>query len=104
MTEPTLNALRADVQTLSPIAARTCCMYLPAITLPDTSMSALLRDLDTRADSAPWPDFDSLVAEIGRPGHWRPAAFQGDAMDARLWLAGVQALAVQHAPKPPPVD
>lgn len=99
-----LNTLRADIHSLSPIAARICCLLLHTLTLPDAWLSALLRDLDRRADGSPWPDFDSLVAELGYPGHWQRAASHGDALDARMWLAGVQALVARHAPKPPPLD
>lgn len=99
-----LRVLRADLQTLSPTAARWACIYLAALTLTDWWASALLRDAHARAGTEPWPEFETLVAELGRPGHWQPVAFiVGDAMDLRLWLAAVQALATAHAPSPPPL-
>ncbi|MEJ8821442.1 hypothetical protein WKW80_05240 [Variovorax humicola] len=98
---PALAALRDDVRTLSPTAARYACIYLAALQLPDTWATALLRDLHARAGDTPWPEFEALVAHLGVPCAWSHAACLGDAFDMRCWLAAVDALAAAHAPLPP---
>lgn len=110
MTEPTqtphphlaLTALRDDAKRLTPAAARMASRYLPAFALPDTWMSALLHNLRERVGTTPPPLDLATLTEIGWPGHWGRAAYVGDASDARLWLAAVEALTATHAPSPPP--
>jgi len=92
-----LRALRRDILTLTPIAAAMARRYLHALDLHDDWMRSLLHGLDAHARGVRVPSHDTLVAELGWPGHWR-AANQGDALSVRLWLAAVQAIATAHAP------
>lgn len=111
MTEPTnsltthhaaLRALIDDVQTLTPRAARWACSYLPTGKLPDVWETALLLALHARAGAEPWPDLETLVDELGRPGCWTMTAYTDiDGMAVRLWLAGVETITARYALVPP---
>lgn len=98
-----LSVLRDDARGLAPSAARVAQGYVlsPLLSLPDVWRSALLRTLDDVAGDAPALDHAVAVGMLGVPGAWLPAAHVGEWVDLRLWLAGVLALATQHAPAPP---
>lgn len=68
------------------------------LALPDVWRSALLRTLHDVAGDAPRMHEATLSVTLGVPGAWLAAAYQGDALDARVWLAAVEALAAAHAP------
>jgi hypothetical protein len=97
-----LRVLRADAEHLSRTAARLAATYLPTIELPATWRAVLTRALDERAGDLSCPPLDELQAEYGRPGAWLPAAYHGDATDARFWLVGLQERAVEYLPQSPP--
>lgn len=97
-----LRVLRADAERLSRVAAGMAAAYLPTISLPDDNWrSVLTRALNDRAGDVPRQPFDDLVAEYGRPGAWLPAAYHGDATDARYWLVGLLEHAAEYLPRAP---
>jgi hypothetical protein len=97
-----LRVLRADAEHLPRAAAAMAAAYLPTLPLPDDNWrSVLTRALKERAGDAPCPPLGDLVAEYGRPGAWLPAAYHGDATDARYWLVGLLEHAIEFLPRPP---
>jgi hypothetical protein len=89
-----LRVLRADAERLPRMAAAIALVYLPTIQLPEGNWrSVLARALDDRAGDVARAQLDDLVAEYGRPGAWLPAAYHGDATDARYWIVGL----LEHA-------
>ncbi|WP_093159466.1 hypothetical protein [Variovorax sp. YR216] len=85
-----LRVLRAEAERLPHAAAAMAAAYLPTIPLPDDNWRSVLgRALGERAGDVPCPPLDELVAGYGRPGAWLPAAYHGDATDARYWLVGL---------------
>ena len=99
-----LRVLRADAERLPRTAAKIAATYLPAVSLPDNWRSVLTRALNERAGETLCPPLDELQAEYGRSGAWLPAAYHGDATDARFWLVGLEAQAVEYLPRPPLVS
>ncbi|MDM0057692.1 hypothetical protein [Variovorax fucosicus] len=96
-----LRVLRADAERLPRTAARMAATYLPTIQLPTTWRSVLTRALDERAGVTSCPPLDELQAAYGRSGAWLPAAYHGDATDARFWLVGLEERAVEYLPRSP---
>jgi hypothetical protein len=97
-----LRVLRAEAERLPHTAARMAATYLPTIELPATWRPVLARALNERAGDATCPPLDELQAEYGRLGAWLPAAYHGDATDARFWLVGLQDHAAEYLPRPTP--
>jgi len=99
-----LRVLRADAERLPHAAAKIAATYLPTMALPDNWRPVLTRALNERAGETLCPPLDELQAEYGRFGAWLPAAYHGDATDARFWLVGLEAQAVKYLPRPPHVS
>lgn len=96
-----LASLRADALRLPPGAAVIAMIYVGLhLELPDVWRSALLRTLYQVAGDTPRMHARTLMDTIGKPGAWLPAAYHGDASEARLWLAAVEAMAAAYAPTP----
>ena len=96
-----LRVLRAQAEHLPRMAARIAAAYLPAVELPTAWRPMLARALEERAGELTCPPLDELQAEYGRLGAWLPAAYHGDATDARFWLVGLQDHAAEYLPRPP---
>lgn len=96
-----LRVLRADAERLPCQAARIAATYLPTVQMPDTWRPVLTRALDDRAGDTSCPPLDELQAEYGRSGAWLPAAYHGDATDARFWLVGLEERAAGYLPESP---
>lgn len=97
-----LRVLRAEAERLPRFAAAMALAYLPTFLLPDDNWRSVLgRALSERAGDVPCPPLDELVTEYGRPGAWLPAAYHGDATDARYWLVGLLEHAAEYLPPPP---
>ena len=96
-----LRVLRADAERLPRPAARMAATYLPTIQLPDTWRSVLTRALNEGAGDIICPPLDELQAEYGSSGAWLPAAYHGDATDARFWLVGLEERAAEYLPPSP---
>ena len=97
-----MRVLRAEAEHLPREAARIAATYLPAVELPAEWRPVLARALEERAGDATCPPLDELQAEYGRLGAWLPAAYHGDAADARFWLVGLQEHAVEYLPRAAP--
>jgi hypothetical protein len=101
--EVALRALREDAErTLTPRAAAIAALYVRmAMTLPDLWLSALLDTLSRLAGDA-HVDSTETLASFGSPAEWKREAFSDPDADAvRYWVAGLTALAQQHAPRAP---
>ena len=96
-----LRVLRAEAEHLPQMAARMAATYLPTIELPSSWRPMLARALEERAADVTCPALDELQAEYGRLNAWLPAAYHGDAADARYWLVGLHEHAAEYLPRPP---
>ncbi len=96
-----LRVLRAEAEHLPRAAARMAATYLPTLELPSAWRPMLARALEERAGDLTCPPLDELHAEYGRLGAWLPAAYHGDATDARYWLVGLQEHAAEYLPRSP---
>ena|SRR5215469_660798 len=96
-----LRVLRAEAERLPRFAAAMAMAYLPTIPLPDDNWRSVLgRTLNERAGDVPCPPLDELVTAYGKPGAWLPAAYHGDATDARYWLVGLLEHATEYLSPP----
>lgn len=93
-----LRVLRADLQSRPPAAAYKGTICLHDITSPDFWCTVLMTALTLRFGDMPKPHVVDIVSTLGRHGASLPAwVYLSDALDAKLRLAGTQALAAEYA-------